>query len=111
MVFTRQQLDRLAPYEKNMRTAVLSDWSGGLGRRGIREMKAVWEEHTGRPYTLNESCSRCIMKLLKMVGSRYFQDIEEQAREQAAHDAEMIEKAKQAATGGFSRRSITFGKV
>ena len=78
---TMSQLNRLRKYVPAMRTAVRSSWARYPGEAAVREMKAIWEEHTGTVRTMRLSCSDCILNLLKDLGTLYFaqrpKDLEE----------------------------------
>lgn len=71
---TAAQLARLAPYEKNMYTAVYSDWTRGIGQNGITVLSQVREEVTGEKQFVNRSCPFCLLDLVRTVGRWYFED-------------------------------------
>ena len=71
---TAAELKQLAPYESNMLTAVDSDWTRGIGRRGILLMKEIREAVTGRKQHVNGSCPSCVLNLVREVGRWYFAD-------------------------------------
>lgn len=71
---TAAELKQLAPYETNMQTAVESDWTRGIGRRGILLMKEIREAVTGRKQHVNGSCPSCVLNLVREVGRWYFAD-------------------------------------
>ena len=71
---TPAQLEELRPYEKNMFTAVHSDWSRGLGSRGIDTLAKVRDAVTGEKHFVNRSCPVCVLELVRTVGRWYFED-------------------------------------
>lgn len=71
---TPAQLEELRPYEKNMETAIRSDWSRGLGSRGIDTMARIRKEVNGEAY-VNRSCPVCVLELVRTVGRWYFEDL------------------------------------
>lgn len=77
MTFTKEQLDILAKYEDNFRTAINADWSRVVGRTGVATIWDIWVAATGTKIKTNPNCSHCVLMLLKDVGHLYFQDKEE----------------------------------
>lgn len=66
------QLEALAPYEKYFGTAIRSGYAQHPGTAAIDTMRTVWAELTGQKYPMNLGCTRCLMNLLKDIGTLYF---------------------------------------
>ena len=66
------QFERLAAYEKYMKTAIDSSYPRSPGPRGLREIHAVLREVDPQTPTLNTTCGTCILRLLKKAGRLYF---------------------------------------
>lgn len=66
---TEEDFKYFSKYEKNFRTAIDQDYSSAIPVRDLILMK----EKSGWSGTLNLSCSRCTMKLLKYFGAQYFE--------------------------------------
>lgn len=66
------QFERLAAYEKYMKTAIDSSYPRSPGTRGLREIHAVLREVEPQTPTLNTTCGTCILRLLKKAGRLYF---------------------------------------
>lgn len=66
------QLEALAPYEKYFGTAIRSGYAQHPGTAAIETMRTVWAELTGQRYPMNLGCTRCLMNLLKDIGTLYF---------------------------------------
>ena len=81
---TSEQLDALRPYEKNMETAIKSDWTRGIGTAGLRTMARIRKEASGGTTFVNMSCPVCVLELVRQVGRWYFED----------KDAPVVKKAK-----------------
>lgn len=67
------QFERLAAYEKYMKTAIDSSYPRSPGPRGLREIHAVLREVDPQTPTLNTTCGTCILRLLKKAGRLYFE--------------------------------------
>lgn len=71
------QVESLRPYEKNFGTAIRSGWSSPVSDAAVEKMRGVWLDLTGSNYPMNNGCGRCLMNLLKDVGTLYFESIGE----------------------------------
>lgn len=99
---TREEVALLKPYEENMRTALDSDWTRGLGGDGVRAMKAVLESMTGKKHFVVQGCAGCVLRLARTVGRWYFEDVLALAREGAvnAESGPVASKGKGTAAAG-----------
>lgn len=70
---TKKQRAALAPYERNMHTALYSNFTRAMSVRAIDTVKEVYEQIIGRPYKMNYNCSSCLIDLMKRVGKYYFE--------------------------------------
>lgn len=66
------QFERLAAYEKYMKTAIDSNYPRSPGPRALREIHAVLREVDPQTPTLNTTCGTCILRVLKKAGRLYF---------------------------------------
>lgn len=66
------QFERLAAYEKYMKTAIESSYPRSPGPRGLREIHAVLREEDPLTPVLNTTCGTCILRVLKKAGRLYF---------------------------------------
>lgn len=71
---TEAQIDSLRPYEKNMETAVRSDWTRGLRETGLRLMAAIKKEIEGGSTYVDMACNVCCLNLVRTVARWYFED-------------------------------------
>lgn len=85
---TAAQMAALAPYEENMRTAVKSDYTRGLGANGARLMGRILSEVTGGPSYVNLSCPVCVLNTARRVGKLYFDTLDRNAAEETARRIE-----------------------
>ena len=83
ITLTPAQMAALAPYERNMKTAVESDWTRGLGSTGAKVLGRILREVAGGPSHVDLSCPDCVLRLCRRVGRWYF-DTQEKEREKAA---------------------------
>lgn len=87
------QFERLAAYEKYMKTAIDSSYPRSPGPRGLREIHAVLREVDPQTPTLNTTCGTCILRLLKKAGRLYFDRKAADERERAEAVAATLEAA------------------
>ena len=88
------QFERLAAYEKYMKTAIDSSYPRSPGPRGLREIHAVLREVDPQTPTLNTTCGTCILRLLKKAGRLYFDRKAADERERAEAIQATLEAAK-----------------
>lgn len=77
MKLTQEELDKLAPYEQNMRTALHSKYLRNVGRTGLAVMIPIYERVTGYRIHVNDTCGACILDFLQRLGRIYFADKDE----------------------------------
>lgn len=95
--FTEKQMAFLATQERDMRTAVESNWSRYPGQANIEQMRKIWEELTGQTREIRLSCSTCILNLVRDMGILYFAQKKEQEADLAAAAAKAAKAAEEAA--------------
>lgn len=95
--FTEKQMAFLATQERDMRTAVESNWSRYPGQANIEQMRKIWEEMTGQTREIRLSCSSCILNLVRDMGILYFAQKKEQEADLAAAAAKAAKAAEEAA--------------
>lgn len=95
--FTEKQMAFLATQERDMRTAVESNWSRYPGQANIEKMRKIWEELTGQTREIRLSCSSCILNLVRDMGILYFAQKKEQEADLAAAAAKAAKAAEEAA--------------
>lgn len=95
--FTEKQMAFLATQERDMRTAVESNWSRYPGQANIEQMRKIWEELTGQIREIRLSCSSCILNLVRDMGILYFAQKKEQEADLAAAAAKAAKAAEEAA--------------
>ena len=95
--FTEKQMAFLATQERDMRTAVESNWSRYPGQANIEQMRKIWEDLTGQTREIRLSCSSCILNLVRDMGVLYFAQKKEQEADLAAAAAKAAKAAEEAA--------------
>ena len=95
--FTEKQMAFLATQERDMRTAVESNWSRYPGQANIEQMRKIWEDLTGQTREIRLSCSSCILNLVRDMGILYFAQKKEQEADLAAAAAKAAKAAEEAA--------------
>lgn len=83
------QMERLAPYEKNMACAVRSDYTRGLSRTGLDVVRTVLDEVTGRKNYVCGSCQFSALDVTRRVGRLYFATKEANAAVEATAPAQV----------------------
>ena len=102
--FTEKQMAFLATQERDMRTAVESNWSRYPGQANIEQMRKIWEELTGQTREIRLSCSSCILNLVRDMGILYFAQKKEQEADLAAAAAKAAKAAEEAAAMSVSEQ-------
>lgn len=76
--FTKEQIEKLKPYEHHFRTAVYSGYVRGTGELDKTTMVEAMEAATGNRYgdMLRETCGSCVTRFVKEVGEIYYASIE-----------------------------------
>lgn len=77
MKLTQEEIDKLAPYEQNMRTALHSKYLRNVGRTGLAVMIPIYERATGYRIHVNDTCGACILDFLQRLGRIFFADKDE----------------------------------
>lgn len=68
-----EEVARLAPYEKQMKTAVEARWVSHIPQSGIDVFLGVWKSLTGSERVYRPGCGTCILNLVSDLGVLYFQ--------------------------------------
>lgn len=87
MIFDKEQVKKLAKFEKSFRTAVLSNYVSCLPSASYAEIKTIYEQAVGHSYNLKASCAKCVLDFIKIVGRRYFESLEHISKEEASASA------------------------
>lgn len=74
--FTKEELDVLAQYEGRFKSSIELDYARNLEPRYLTVIKDIYDAATEGNYSLNMSCSHCVLTFLKTVGKKYFEDKE-----------------------------------
>lgn len=69
---TKEQAERLTPYEKHFGTAIRSGYCSYPGEAAIENMRNVWAELTGQTYPMRAGCSVCIFNLVRDLGVLWY---------------------------------------
>lgn len=72
MEINKTQFEALEKYEQYFLTALRSNYPRSPGRRGLQEMHAILREIEPTTPALNTTCGTCILRVLKKVGTLYF---------------------------------------
>lgn len=93
-------IDRCNKQAPNLRTAYYNDFKHASTRAEVEEMRAVYEDETGRIWSQSMTCGTCVLKLYKAVGELYFKAVERIEKEPEPDEnkaAEAVVKPKRAA--------------
>lgn len=74
--FSKEQMDRLKPYENHLHSAYYSQTLVGCGRMATDAILAMWNEVTGQNRTICNGCAGDVFSLLKDVGKIYYDTIQ-----------------------------------
>lgn len=72
-MLTNEEIIALAKYEDHLRKAVESDFMRNPGREAIRLMDAIYSRAKGVALRSDPTCGVCILKVLKKIGTLYFE--------------------------------------
>lgn len=72
--FTPEDMQALAQWEHNMRTAIQSNYLRNVGRAAVKTISDIRARQLGvKEVYVNDSCASCILDLLQRVGKDYFE--------------------------------------
>ncbi len=74
--FNHEELEALKTWEKHFETAVKFDYHRNLEPRYLMQIKTIYDLATGGDYKFTSTCGHCVLKFLKTVGKKYFEDLE-----------------------------------
>lgn len=69
---TPEQMQELAPYERNFTQATKAAYCSYPGQAGIDKMLDIWESLTGSKYPYQPGCANCLLNLVRDMGTIYF---------------------------------------
>ena len=69
---TKEEFDYLKKFETQINTATKSDYMRGIQKADVEKIGKIYSRLIGQTYTFNSSCSRCILKLIKLISSYYY---------------------------------------
>ena len=72
--FNKEELDFLSKYEDRYRTASELNYVRNLEPRYLNQIKKIYDDATGEVYSLNTTCSHCVLTFIKKVGLKYNED-------------------------------------
>ena len=79
--FTPEDMQTLAQWEHNMRTAIQSNYLRNVGRAAVKTISDIRARQLGvKEVYVNDSCASCILDLLQRVGKDYFEQKEDYAQ-------------------------------
>ena len=85
--FTDEEFEYLSQQEDRFHTAVFADWARNPGSLVLKSIHDIYSHAMGRIEPLRENCAHCILRLLKEVGTLYYQDKAERERRAANEKA------------------------
>lgn len=74
--FNKEELDMLQEYERRFKTAIDLGFVRNLEPRYLNVIKKIYDSASGEDYPLNGSCSHCVVKFMKLVGNKFYKDLE-----------------------------------
>lgn len=73
-MFTKKQLETLAPYETYFESAVIANYVRNIPADKIQVIKDTWEEASGEKIREKLTCGVCLLNFIKRVGTNYYKD-------------------------------------
>jgi hypothetical protein len=84
---TPEQMQELAPYERNFTQATKAAYCSYPGQAGIDKMLDIWQSLTGSRYPYQPGCANCLLNLVRDMGTIYFAQKDAMQKEEAIKDA------------------------
>ena len=81
-LLTPEEMQKIAPFECNMRTALNSYYARGIGTYGADVLNGILKARGLATVPNAGSCVSCSLKLLQIVGKMYFETKEAQASQE-----------------------------
>lgn len=69
---TKEEFEYLQKFETQINTATKSDYMRGIQKKDVERIREIYSRLIGQNYVMNSSCSRCILKLIKLISSYYY---------------------------------------
>lgn len=69
---TKEEFEYLKKFETQINTATKSDYMRGIQKADVEKIRGIYSRLIGQNYVMNSSCSRCILKLIKLISSYYY---------------------------------------
>ena len=90
---TPEQMQELAPYERNFTQATKAAYCSYPGQAGIDKMLDIWQSLTGSRYPYQPGCANCLLNLVRDMGTIYFAQKEVAEKAAAEYMRESLAKA------------------
>lgn len=74
VIYTKEQRERLKPYESHLITAYRSGYVRGLSNYALDEMLAVHREAFGEDYRLIRDCATCLFDFILKMAKPYYKE-------------------------------------
>ena len=102
---TKEQRERLAPYERHLHTAYYADYVVGLASK-ITDgtLWPVYKEVYPGDNPGNPTCDFCVIRVCKRLGALYFADNEKGTAEPAKNENQERKPRKQRTNGGKTKK-------
>lgn len=83
---TKEEFEYLQKFETQINTATKSDYMRGIQKADVEKIGKIYSRLIGQTYTFNSSCSRCILKLIKLISSYYYDGREDWEKRKAEEE-------------------------
>lgn len=83
---TKEEFEYLQKFETQINTATKSDYMRGIQKADVEKIGKIYSRLIGQTYTFNSSCSRCILKLIKLISSYYYDGREDWKKRKAEEE-------------------------
>lgn len=74
MMFTKEQIKELAPYEEYFESATIANYVRNIPNEKITKIKEIWETASGEKVREKLTCGACLLNFIKRVGDNYYKD-------------------------------------
>lgn len=90
---TKEEFEYLKKFETQINTATKSDYMRGIQKADVEKIREIYSRLIGQNYVMNSSCSRCILKLIKLISSYYYDYGREDREKRKAEEEETQRKS------------------
>lgn len=71
-MITKEQYEKLKPYEDNLNTSFHADYCRNLGQNKVKVLDEIYRDIFGKASQLKSGCSFCVLESMKELAREYY---------------------------------------